>query len=162
MIQTKTYSEERRVAKRPPEIAAGILASVEICRRVIKAWAEGTLGPPQLPLAGLSNAVRYAPHYARGMGEDDPATVPYTLTSLGEVLGAINRTGIGGQYTQANRWLRIAMALLEGQEEGWVLNQDFNNISSARPGWQVAGLQRLLGKRRREWLKKSNNRRNIL
>jgi hypothetical protein len=144
-----------KVAKRPPEIAAGILASVEICRRVIKAWAQGALPPPQIPLTGLSNAVRYAPHYARGIGQNDPGTVPYTLTSLGEVLGAINRTGVGGQYIQANRWLRTAMALLEGQEEGWVLDQDFKNISSARPGWQVNGLRRLLNARRKEWLKET-------
>ena len=131
-------------------IAASIIATVDACRAVVNAFADGRL-KPELPHGTRDSDFRFAPCFRRDMPHDSSG-VPYTIGSI--VLHFLDcgkdvRINNGGGHTAPSRWLQLAMALLEGSEEQWLdLESTLNFIREGRPGYRVNALLRELRARR--------------
>src|SRR5579862_427613 len=94
MLDTRIITMSKQISKKkgkafprsPEEISQGILASVEAVRSIVNAIAEKRI-PVVLPIVRLDK-LRYAPHFAVGVGKDEPGTVPYTLPVVAKLIGA--------------------------------------------------------------------------
>lgn len=113
------------------ERAAILLASVEAVQATVKALAAGRLEPPILT---NKKDARYAPYYAVGCGANEHGTVPYNVRWIEEQLVQGTRS----------KYLRVALALLQGRERGYVTQDTFDCIALCRPSYDLKSLERSL------------------
>ena len=127
--------------QRALQTAMGVLASCVAVEQVINALAIGQLVAPSV-IGTPRKELRYAPHFAIGKGRNESSTVPYTQRWVEKLLIA---------DCKPSRYIRIAMALLEARELGYLQTDAFTNIAMLRPGYDISTLLKELKQKRAAW-----------
>lgn len=134
--------------KSSEEIAMGILATIEACKDTVAAYASGALSAPYLKLGTRGADIRFAPCFRRGM-DMESSGVLYTTGSIANYWVSqydkdVRRTINGGRRVPG-KWIKLAMLILEGIEEGWVdEEQMLTNIRDMRVGYRLNPLLKSL------------------
>jgi hypothetical protein len=131
-----------RKVKTREESAVGILATVLACKQLVAAIADGTI-KVEISANSPKKHLRYAPHFATGIGESDPYSIPYTVRNVADILGT-TYVQKGQKQRQASRWVRVAFELLEGEELGYVDGSLYQAIRNKQVGYAVYGLRKEL------------------
>ena len=95
--------------------SAGYLReALDRVRLAVRLLHSGELAAPDLSRLRRVDKLRYAPHFACGVGKDETGAVPYTLPYLGRV------TDNMATSEQANFFLTLAMDMLSAEELGLI------------------------------------------
>lgn len=132
-------------------VGKGIIATVDTCRAVVAAFADGRL-TPEVPYGTRDADIRYAPRFARDL-PTDTVGVKYTTGSISAYFlkeyGHNTYVKVEGERKAPSLWMRLAMALLEAFEEGWLDEEStMIFIAEERPGYGLNPLLRELQMRR--------------
>ena len=110
-----------RNQRSPQEVADGIFASMNACRAIVAAFADGRLKPEYVN-GTRPQDFRYAPSFRLGMPRDS-AGVPYSICHVTATLYASGKNTLirnGAGHYSANRYIVLAMQLLAGIEESYI------------------------------------------
>jgi hypothetical protein len=103
-------------------VGTGIIATVEACRAVVAAFADGRI-TPAVPAGTRDADLRYAPRFARDSAHRHSG-VKYTTGSISAYFLKEYKHNtyvkVEGKRTAPSLWMRLAMALLEAFEENWL------------------------------------------
>lgn len=133
--------KKKAFARSEQEIAAGILSSVSALRSMVRALAEHQI---EVVLPTMSEKqVRYAPHFAKGKGKDEPNAVAYSLPAVAKLIGATYPRK-DRKTIQVSRWMKVGMLLLECEELGIVGPEIYEKIAQGAPGFKVKSLLKTL------------------
>jgi hypothetical protein len=126
---TDRVTRPRTTKKRVP----GIRAVIHAVQRVVAALHAGTISAPVINFEQTKpSTIRYTPSYTAGKPPTCHEAVAYTAASISRILD------LTSYNDQASRWVRVALHILEGVEQGYVSEELLDNLG--RPGYRVQPL----------------------
>ena len=120
---------QRRKRSVKASVAADLLSAIKIVRSVVKMFADGTLDSPELPYGLRPQDVRIAPYFSRNVNHSIEG-VRYSMRSVTDAVAEVSGADVTANNNSsttvrrtANLYIRAAMMIAEGVEEGWLDEQ---------------------------------------
>ncbi len=138
-------------------VAAELIAALQVVRRIVTLFAAGTLRPTLSDRVSPQN-VRIAPYFSRradpsatGVRYSTKSITDAVATHYGTDLTTVNGTSEGKIRRTANLYIRTAILLQEGIEEGWVSEHEvLDAINRRLPGFGINALLKRLRNTRQD------------